>query len=55
LKQTATNFCWMCSSLLASIDVIEFQTTEACSSLDVTRVKYNMYIYSMDEEMKVTL
>jgi hypothetical protein len=23
------NFCWMCSSLLASVDVTEFRTTEA--------------------------
>jgi hypothetical protein len=31
----------MRSSLLASVDVMEFQTTEAYSNLDLTKVKYN--------------
>jgi hypothetical protein len=40
------NFCWMRSSLLASVDVIEFHTTEAYSNLDRTKVKYNTYKHS---------
>jgi hypothetical protein len=40
-KQMAVNFCWMRSNLLASEDVIEFQTPEAHWSLNLTQVKYN--------------
>jgi hypothetical protein len=47
----------MRSSVLASVVVIEFQTTEAYSSLDLTKVKYNIYIYiyrhSREENEKV--
>jgi hypothetical protein len=32
LKQRASNFCWMHFSLLASVNVLEFETTEAYSS-----------------------
>jgi hypothetical protein len=32
----------MRSSLLASVDVMEFQTTEAYSNLDLTKVKYRI-------------
>jgi hypothetical protein len=39
LKQRNENFCWMGSSLLASLDAIKFQTTEEHSGLDITRVK----------------
>jgi hypothetical protein len=34
------NFCWMCSRLLASMNVIEFHTIEAYSNWDLTKVKY---------------
>jgi hypothetical protein len=40
--------------LLAQVGLIHFQTTAAYSSLDLTTVKYNMYIYSRDEKAKVT-
>jgi hypothetical protein len=43
----------MHSSLLASVDVIEFQTTEAYSNLDPNDVKYNIYKQSRDENLKV--
>jgi hypothetical protein len=36
----------MDSSLLASVDAIEFQTTEAYSGSDLNNVKYNIYRYS---------
>jgi hypothetical protein len=39
----------MRSSLLASVDVIEFQTTDAYSILDLTNVMYNRSIHSSDE------
>jgi hypothetical protein len=42
-------------SLLASVDVIEFQTTEANSSLDLINVIYNLSIHSRDEKLKVML
>lgn len=42
-------------NLLASVDVIEFQTTETYSTLDLTNIKYNMNINSRDEESKVML
>jgi hypothetical protein len=38
----------MRSSLLASVDVTEFQTTEAYSSLDLTKVRYSVYKHSRD-------
>jgi hypothetical protein len=45
----------MLSSLLASVVVIEFQTTEAHSSLDLTKVKYNIYRQSREENEKVNV
>jgi hypothetical protein len=45
----------MLSSLLASVDVIEFQTTDTYSSLDLTKVICNRCIYSRDEKVKVML
>jgi hypothetical protein len=42
----------MRSSLLASVVEKEFQTTEAYSSLDLTKVKYNIYIGSPEKRMK---
>jgi hypothetical protein len=41
-------------SFLASVDVIEFQTTEAYSNLDLTNVKYSTYKQSREENLKVT-
>jgi hypothetical protein len=55
LKQRAANLCWMRSSLLASVDVIEFHTTDAYLSLDETNVVYNQSIHSIDEKLKVML
>jgi hypothetical protein len=43
----------MRSSLLASVDVIEFQTTEAYSNLDLTNVKYSTYKQSREDNLKV--
>jgi hypothetical protein len=40
--------------LLASADVIEFQTAEAYSSLDITNVKY-MHIHSRYVKVKIVL
>jgi hypothetical protein len=37
LKQRAEKFCWMRSSLLPSLEIIEFQTTKEYSGLDLTR------------------
>jgi hypothetical protein len=39
--------------LLASVDAIEFQTTEAHSSLDLINVTCNLSIHSRDETLKV--
>jgi hypothetical protein len=43
----------MRSSLLASVVVIEFQTTEAYSSLDLIKVQYNIYREPREEKGKV--
>jgi hypothetical protein len=45
----------MRASLSASLDVKEFQTKNAYSTVDLTNVKYNMNIHSRDEKLKVTL
>jgi hypothetical protein len=42
LKQRAANFCRMRFSFLASVDVIEFQTTDANSSLDLINEIYKL-------------
>jgi hypothetical protein len=42
-------------TLFASVGVIELQTTEAYSTLDLTNVKYNVNIHSRDEKLKVML
>jgi hypothetical protein len=55
LKQRAANLFWMRSSLFASVHVIEFQTTDAYSSLDLTNAIYNVSIHSRDEKLKVML
>jgi hypothetical protein len=43
----------MRSSLLAPVDAIEFQITEAYSNLDLTNVKYIAYKQSREENLKV--
>jgi hypothetical protein len=40
----------MRSSLLASVDVREFHTTEAYSNLGLTKVKYKKYKLSREEK-----
>jgi hypothetical protein len=45
----------MRSSLFASVDVIEFETKDAYSSLDLTNGIYNVSIHSGDEKLKVML
>jgi hypothetical protein len=42
--RTDANFCWMHSSLLASVDVTEFQTTRACADFDPYSMKRNRHI-----------
>jgi hypothetical protein len=42
----------MRSSLLTTVDVIEFQTTEAYSNLDLTNVKYSTYKQSREENLR---
>jgi hypothetical protein len=51
--QTEANFCWMRSSLVASVNVIEFKISEAYSNLHLTNVKYTTYRYSREETVKV--
>jgi hypothetical protein len=41
----------MRSSLLASVDVIEFHTTEAYSNLGLTEVKYKTYKLSREKSL----
>jgi hypothetical protein len=43
----------MRSSLFASDDVIEFQTMDAYSSLDLIYVIYNVSIHPRDKKLKV--
>jgi hypothetical protein len=43
----------MGSRVLASADVTEFQTTEAYSNLDLSKVKYSTYKQSREENLKV--
>jgi hypothetical protein len=45
----------MPSSVSASVDVIEFQTAERYSRLNVTRVKYNMHIHSRDAKVQIVV
>jgi hypothetical protein len=42
----------MRSRLLASVDVIEFQTTEAYSNLELTNVKYSTYINNPGKKIR---
>jgi hypothetical protein len=55
IRTEGADFRWMCFTLLASVDITEFITTNAYSSLDLTRVKYNVNIDSRDEKMKAML
>jgi hypothetical protein len=41
------------SSLLTSVDVMEFQTTDAYSSLDRTSAMYSLSIDSIEEKLEV--
>jgi hypothetical protein len=41
--------------LLASVDVMEFQTTDAYSSLDQTSAMYSLSIVSIEDKLKVIL
>jgi hypothetical protein len=41
--------------LLASVDEMEFQTTDAYSSLDRTSAMYSLSIDSIEEKLKVIL
>jgi hypothetical protein len=50
IKIRAANLCYMLSILWASYDVIEFQTTDAYSNIDLTNVEYNMYTHSREEK-----
>lgn len=50
---TEENFCWMLSSLMALVDMIEIQNTEAYSILDLTNIKYSIYKQSRDENLKI--
>jgi hypothetical protein len=51
----AASLCWMRSSLLVLVGVIEFQTTDAYSKLNLTNAMYNLSIHSREEELKVML
>jgi hypothetical protein len=55
IKTDRRKLCWMRSSLVASVDtiLIEFQTTEAHSNMDLTNVKYSIYEQSSEENLKV--
>jgi hypothetical protein len=53
LWQRAANFLCMRSSLLESVLVTEFQTTEAYSNFDLTKAKYSVNKLSMVEKEKV--
>jgi hypothetical protein len=44
----------MRSNLLASVDVNEFQTTDAYSSLDLTNVMYNLSVHTREVESNAT-
>jgi hypothetical protein len=41
----------MHSSLLASVDVIEFHATQAYSYLGLTEVRYKIYKHSREEKL----
>jgi hypothetical protein len=42
IKTEAANCCWMHYSVLASVNIIEFQTALAYSGSDLIMVKYNI-------------
>jgi hypothetical protein len=43
----------MRSNLVESVDVMEFQATEAYSNLDLTSARYSTYKESREENLKV--
>jgi hypothetical protein len=55
IKLKDCRLCWMHSSLLASVDVTEFQATEMYSSLDLTGVKYYRFRYFKGKKKKIML
>jgi hypothetical protein len=48
-------FWWVFFTLLLLVDITEFQTIEAYSSLGLTNVKYNTNKQSVVEKEKVTV
>jgi hypothetical protein len=50
-----SKYCKLCSILFSSVNVTEFRTTVAYSSLDLTAVKYNIYTQSREEDDKALL
>jgi hypothetical protein len=50
--KTTKKFCWVHFGLMASLDVIAFQATEAYASIDLTRVVCNVYRHLRDEKGK---
>jgi len=49
-----TNFCFMCSRFLVSVDITEFQATEAYSILGLIQVTYTNNKKSIVEKEYVT-
>jgi hypothetical protein len=50
-KLTDAKFCWMHSSLLASVEVMEFQIIETYYNFDLTKVRYSTYKHSREENL----
>jgi hypothetical protein len=55
LRHRAADLCWMHSSLLASVDIIEFQTADGFSLIDLTKAINNLCLHSRDEKVNVML
>jgi hypothetical protein len=53
MRKMIRNFYWMRSSLLVSLDAKLFHAVEAYTSLDPTKVKYNIKRVSRDEKEKL--
>jgi hypothetical protein len=54
IKTEGANLCRMRSNLLASVDIIEFQTADAHSSVDLTNVIYRVsrkYVWKLCERV----
>jgi hypothetical protein len=48
--ETDTDFCWMCSSSLTSVDVRDFCTTKTYSDFVLTNICWNTHRQSRDEK-----